>query len=63
MFLNLQSQPELQILKFGLSAYIGTNNTMNGCCILHITNGIISIPVLLHVADNDSPTIPGFKNQ
>ena len=61
VFLNLQNHPKLQPFKFVLSAYNGTKIWVEGWCILHITHGITSLLVLLHVVDNDSPSILGLK--
>ena len=61
MFLNLQNCPKLQSSKFRLSAYNETNIPVKGSCILRITHGINSVPVLFHVADNDSSPILGLK--
>ena len=61
MFLNLQNHPKLQPSKFRLSAYNGTKIPVKGCCILCITHGITSLPVLFQVVDNDSPYILGLK--
>ena len=61
VFLNLQNHPKLQPSKFRLSVYDGTNIRVKGCCILCVTHGVTSIPVLFHVVDNDSPSIVGLK--
>ena len=61
MFLNLQNGPKLQPSKYRLSAYNGTNIPVKVCFNLRITHDITSIPVLLHVVDNDFPPILGLK--
>ena len=61
VFLNLQNRPKLQPSKFRLSAYNGTNIPVKGCCILRITHGITTIPLLFHVVDNDYPSILVLK--
>ena len=51
----------LQPSKFRLSDYNGTKSLVKCCCSLHFMHGITSQPVLFHVVDNDSPSIPGLK--
>ena len=57
VFLNLQNRPKFQPSKFRSSINNETSIPVKACCILHITQGITSISILLHIIHNGSPPV------
>ena len=58
---NIRNRPKLHKPRVKLTAYNGTNISVEGSCILYVENNNKCYPILFIVADIDSQPILGLK--